>query len=122
MTPLVGLLVFGAYFLYMISILPLTNYQGLTVPDWEKILPFFSKPNLSCVYAIVCDSEIVYVGTTDSLRKRIKKHFFSKNKELSLFLQSNYTKCTYAVLHNKKCFKTEAQFIKAYNPKFNKQK
>jgi excinuclease UvrABC nuclease subunit len=96
------------------------NY-GQTYPDWSNIF----KEKIRCgegIYGIKYNNELIYVGVSDKIRNRIKRHFFSKHKELSDFLINNYKDISIVILSENKCFVKEKEFIKSYNPKFNRDK
>lgn len=98
--------------------LPRKDLIYTIVPDWSKILGDVHKG--PCVYAIFLKDELLYIGTTQNFYVRIKKHFASANELFSETLISNYQSLRYEILHNKKSYSVEREFIKLYQPKFNK--
>lgn len=81
-----------------------------------------SIKNESCVYGIYNNSnELLYIGTSQNLRDRIKRHFKAETKignylRFSLLLKRNLK---ISKLYNYSSFKEENILIKYYNPKFN---
>jgi len=96
------------------------NY-GQTYPDWKNILNGDINTGEG-IYGIKFIEELIYIGTSYKIRNRIKKHFFSKHKELSNFLLDNYKFISIVILFDSKSFTKEREFIKLHNPKFNRDK
>lgn len=81
-----------------------------------------------CIYKIVNDNTIVYIGSTSNLSNRIYNHF-NNNLYLYKFCQENNIILenlkiepidTYKDIEKNELLKQEAFYIKKYNPPLNK--
>ena len=97
------------------------RYIGDSEIDWDKILNIKCRSTSAGIYAFVYNNEIIYIGKTHSVRKRVKRHYVnSKYLEFSSFLYQNYKSIEIILLDNRNQFNVEMQYINYYKPKFNR--
>lgn len=104
--------------------LPKTTYQGFLAYDWKNIFKIPDEIRTkSGVYGIYFDEYIIYVGLSNSIYQRIKKHFTNKKHiKLSNFLIANREYISVKLLSDKYSFENERKIIKLLNPVFNRDK
>jgi excinuclease UvrABC nuclease subunit len=94
---------------------------GDSTIDWSKILNIKCKSTASGIYAFVYDTEIIYIGKTNSVRQRVKRHYVNKRYfEFANFLHNYYKYIEIILLDDCSSCSTEMKYINYYKPKFNR--
>jgi len=89
--------------------------------DWDIVLNTDCKSTQSGVYVFIHKQNILYIGKTYSLRKRIKKHYTTfSNFEFTDYLSKNWEEVEVFILDSRNSFCVERYYIDLYKPKYNK--
>ena len=78
----------------------------------EELKVVIPEPALPCVYFLIFDREIVYVGQTISLPKRLQEH---------RALGKVFDRALYLLVPENELLGRESQFIKALRPRLNER-
>lgn len=92
----------------------LTDSQKI---EYKQIIKNSKKvKNIVCIYALVNDNEIVYIGQTENLIKRLAQHMREKQGKFnSISVLKEYKEWSeYEV------FEDEKEYIRTYKPRLNK--
>lgn len=96
---------------------PIRKYSPSTVDTFYNHIP-----QIECIYSIIHNNKIIYLGQTKNLRLRLIAHITSANQfEKWKYLQPIKEEISYNIISLVSNHRLKEFYIKKYNPLFNRQ-